>query len=466
MAEYAVRNNRLSRDWNRLIRQIFSSLLCLLIGAETTGLTAYAEAASLQADTAIAQAREQASTLLQSGKSKEAYALYMKLLREEPTDPIINMGLAKAAEAVGEHNQAVLALERLVDAFPQDAGLRMELARAHLRVGNTESARAEFEYAKTIDPALSAEIAEQVLSRLESEYRRWQISGRVSAGVVYDSNVNMGPQSAFLQLGPWNLELDSAATSQSSWGGYGMAALDGGWRAAPDSAWWVVGDVGLYRKGYFSSISSSREMAWGRAALGIRHLGASSLFDLRMKTEQADYVSDNQAVSTNGPELLYIWGITPNIQLMTRAALERRDYQENNGRQGWYLWVGEYLRILFGERGHDITIGGRWLYASTKVDDYSSQGWEASLYTTCYMPFSLELSPFIVFRQEDYNGPATALELKKRKDDNLRVGVALRHTLTEKLSCDLTWQYSDNRSTSPLYTYTQHMLSMGMTWRF
>lgn len=216
MAAYPVRNNRFPKDWNRLIHQTFSSLLCMLIGVGSVDLIPHAEAAILQTESALAQAREQAATLLQSGKSKEAYALYMKLLREEPADPLINMGLAKSAEAIGEHNQAVLALERLVDAFPQDAGLRMELARAHLRAGNTESARAEFEYARTIDPALSAEIAEQVLSRLESEYRRWQISGRLSAGVVYDSNVNMGPQSAFLQLGPWNLELDSAATSKSS----------------------------------------------------------------------------------------------------------------------------------------------------------------------------------------------------------------------------------------------------------
>lgn len=458
----AIRCRYLTIQKNTACQMRGALLCCFCLLCSPTSV----EARGPMLDATLAQVQEQAATLLRSGKAAEAYSLYMTLLREDPENPEINLGLAQAATAIGEHNQAVLALERLVDAYPQDAGLRMELARALFRGDNIEAAQRELQFAKSMNPNLSDEITEKVLARLEKEAQRWQLSGRVSGGVVYDSNVNMGPQSAFMTLGLWPLRLDSSATRKQSWGAYAMASLDGGWRTSPDSPWWVVGDVALYRKSYFEDLPSNKDLSWGRGALGLRHIGTSTLLDLRVKSDQAEYIGDDQAAYSTGPELLFAWGLAPNVQLLTRAAWERRDYRSTTGREGWYFWAGEYLRILFGQRGHDVTFGGRWLYADTKTRDYGYQGWEASLQTTFKLPYSFELSPFLLYRQEYYNGPATALELKNRQDDNLRVGLGLSWFLTPAVSLDTTYQYTKNTSASPLYTYTQDVVSIGLTWRF
>lgn len=414
----------------------------------------------------LQQAKAQAQTLLRAGKNSEAFTLYMSLLWEAPEDSEVNLGLSQAATAVGEHNQAVLALERLVDDYPTDAGLRMELARAHLRTGNDEAARREFEFAKSIDPSLTDDIAERVLAQLEKQFSRWEVSGRLSFGLTYDTNVNQGPNSAFVQLGYWPLQLGEAATSKKSMGAYGMASLEAAWRAGPESPWWVVGDVGLYRKGNFSDLETSRELGWGRAAMGVRRTGSNSLFDLRVKTDAADYISDNQVAFSNGLELLYVWASSPRVQWITRASLERRDYESLTGRQGWYTSAGEHVRFIFGENNHDVTVGGRYIYADAARNDYGYTGWEGSLRTTFNLPYSVSLSPFVTYREDYYNGPGTALEFEKRQDSSWRTGLAVSHALTPVISLDLSWQYTDNASTSPVYVYDQHIITAGMSWKF
>lgn len=414
----------------------------------------------------VGEAKHEAARLLESGKATDAYRLYMSLLREVPDDPEVNMGLAAAATAAGEHNQAVLALERLVDASPRNASLRIALARAHMRVGDTEAARREFELASRLDPTLSTDIIDKVMDRLKSETSLWQVSGRISSGVLHDSNVNLGPQSSLMQFGFLTLQLDSAATSKESWGAFGMASLDVARRSGGDSPWWLVGDVALYRKGNFADIPVSRELAWGRAAAGIRHISASTLFDLRLKTEAADYISDDQQARSNGPELLFAWAALPELQLITRATLERRDYKELTNRQGWYWSAGEYARILFGKTGHEATLGVRFLKGDTAFRDYDYTGWEGSLRTVFKLPCAVELAPFASFRQDEYKGPATALELKSRTDETLRAGLALSWHITPSLSFDASWQYTDNASTSPLYTYKQNLTTLGMSWTF
>lgn len=435
-------------------------ILCALLCA------APAHAAGPWRDVTVEQAKAQAATFFQEGKYKEAYALYMSLVREIPEDNAVNLGLARSAGKIGEYNQAVFFLERLTDKYPRNEALRLELIKACIQAGSLDAARREMALAREYNPSLAPELDDIIIQRLEDQLSRWQFSGSLSAGILYDSNVNQGPQSAFMQLGMWNLKLDAQATRKSSWGAYSSAFLNGGWRMGPESPWWLVGDAALYAKGYFNSLPTNRSMTWGRMALGLRRIGASTLFDLRLKTDAVDYMDDDQVARNNGSELQFIWAATPNIQLLTRAALERRDYQTGNGRQGWYMWAGEYVRLLWGKDNHSLLIGGRYINAECLRDDYGYEGWEGLSSMTLKLWKKTELTPFIAYRRERYNGPATALEMEKRRDENTRVGTSLTWQFTEAFSWDLTWQYTNNHSKSPLYTYDQHLISSGVTWKF
>ena len=439
---------------------------CFLLAMWLLLCAASSHAARPWEDVTVEQAKAQAATFLQAGKYKEAHALYLSLVREVPEDDAANLGLARSASKIGEYNQAVFFLERLVDKYPRNEALRLELIKACVQAGSLDAARREMALAREYNPNLAPELDDIIIQKLEEQLSRWQFSGSLSVGVLYDSNVNQGPESAFMQLGMWNLKLDAQATRKSSWGTYSSAFLSGSWRMGPESPWWLVGDAALYAKGYFNSLPTNRSMTWGRMALGLRRIGASTLFDLRLKTDAADYMDDDQIARNNGSELQFIWAVTPNIQLLTRAALERRDYQTGNGRQGWYMWAGEYLRFLWGKDNHSFLIGGRYINAECLNADYGYDGWEGLSSMTLKLWKDTELTPFIAYRRERYNGPATALEPEKRRDENTRVGTSLTWQFAEAFSWDLTWQYTNNHSKSPLYTYDQHLISSGVTWKF
>ena len=425
-----------------------------------------ADAAGPGQDVAVEQAKTQAAPLLEAGRVEEAHRLYLNLVREVPEDDEVNLGLARSADRLGEYNQAAIFMERLVDKYPRNQSLRLELVKIHIRAGNPEAAKREMELARRYDPSVSEETGDLVVARLTEQLARWQFSGRVSTGLQYDSNVNQGPQSLNMSLGPWNLQLDPSIREKASWGVYFSASLNGGWRIAPEGAWWIVGDAALYRKGSFRDMPTNREVAWGRGALGLRRIGATTLFDLRVKTDAVDYIGDDRVARSNGPELQFVWAALPGLHFLTRAALERRDYQETNGRQGWYWWAGEYLRILFGKEGHAFLFGGRYLHAETSRNDYGYEGWEGTASVTLKLPFDTELTPFMAYREEYYNGPATALELRDREDENLRLGAMFSWQVSPSFSVDMSYQFSRNDSTSPVYEYDQHLVSSGVTWKF
>jgi len=65
-----------------------------------------------------------------------------------------------------------------------------------------------------------------------------------------------------------------------------------------------------------------------------------------------------------------------------------------------------------------------------------------------------------------YKGPATALETRDRKDERLRVGADLSYAINEAWSIEVSYYYANTFSTCNLYKYDQHVISLGVAWKF
>lgn len=102
-------------------------------------------------------------------------------------------------------------------------------------------------------------------------------------------------------------------------------------------------------------------------------MSSRTLTELRVKGEMADQSLD-QRVSVLGPEGTFVWAALPNLQMITRAAVEKRAYTLDIGRDGTYWWVGEYMRVLLGSSGHEMTLGMRALGSAVDTPDYSYHG--------------------------------------------------------------------------------------------
>lgn len=412
----------------------------------------------------IEQSVDEGSSLLKAGKADEAYELFSRLLREDPENDAVNIGLARAAIAANRPNQALMAYLRLLEKHPNNPGLHQEIAQAYMALG--DNARAELHLHR--DPSLSQADLDKAMENLGQRYERLQIHGRVRLGALYDSNANQGPAYDVMDLGNFRNVRVKDAGEKSSFGAYLGAQLDIGYRLAQVGNWWLVGDVQGYGRGNFNSdleSNTSRYWQWGRAAGGMRYLDSRNLLDLRLKAEIFDY-EFNDHVLAAGPEVLYVHAVRPYFQLITRGSLDARDYVSDSARNGAYWSAGEYARFFFGSQNHEFMAGGRGYGGSANNGDYSYNAWEASASFTFKLPYRFEVSPQVSYAQEYYNGPATTLETKDREDKRLTLGVGVVYRLTETWSLEAGYQYTNNDSCSALYDYDRHLVTTGVAWSF
>jgi hypothetical protein len=139
---------------------------------------------------------DQAKALLEQGKADAAYEL---LIADEPAragDPNFDLLLGVAALDAGHNTNAIFALERVLAVQPDNARARAEIARAYLAVGETKTARREFETVKTqpVPDEVKATI-DRVLSAIEriDEQGKTAVHGFVEFAYGHDTNVNAGP---------------------------------------------------------------------------------------------------------------------------------------------------------------------------------------------------------------------------------------------------------------------------------
>ncbi len=443
--------------------------ICLMVFCLFFSVISQAQAAGVPNSNSSAvknvlqQAKVEADNLFKQGNYDAAFEAYGRLLREDPTSPVVNLGYARAAVRVNKPGQAVMAYERLLAMYPNEPILLKELAYA-LSIQNDEQ-RSGMELAK--NPEASTVENMDLAAKWKKQHKRTQISGKIRTGLLYDSNVNSGPASNDISLGDWDLTLIDGK-SQDSLAAYMGANINVGHRLDIVSPWWIVGSASVFarynthEKLYDLDLVSS-EFVTGSA--GVRYLGTDVLFDFRARAQIFDY-SFLQNVVSVGPEANFVYAITPKVHLITRANLDWRDYSEHRSYDGWYGSVGQYLRVFIGDGGHNITLGGRYIGGTAYDAVNSYDGFEANVNFTIVLPFDIRVSPFVAYGGEYFHGPATVLEEDYRQDHRLRAGINIDIPISESWSIELGYQYMNNLSNSELYTYDQHVANAGVAWSF
>ena len=138
---------------------------------------------------------EQAKGLLDAGKSAQAFALLDVQESTRAGEVMFDFLLGLAALDVGQNTRAVFALERVLAMEPNNVRARAEIARAYLALGETETARKEFETVQK--QGVPADVS-LTLDRYIAAARRVQDQSKVSVNgyleltLGYDSNLNLG----------------------------------------------------------------------------------------------------------------------------------------------------------------------------------------------------------------------------------------------------------------------------------
>ncbi len=419
---------------------------------------------------AFEQASAEGYTLLEQKKFNQAYELFSRLLRDKPQDAAIGLGLARAAVMSGRAAEAERIYKALIIAFPKDAGLLHELAFARHKQEDAQGAQAIL----ARDTKLSEPKREALLALWGgNKSERFVVSGELRTGLLYDSNVNGGPASNEVLLGSWSLNLTDAKAVETAAFYFG-SKVDMGYRLGEKSPWWLVGDLSFFARYNTNNDLDElnlRSSEWGTSSVGFRHVGSKTMLDLRIKGEIFDYDFD-QNIAAYGPKATFLFAPTSQIHLITQASYDRRNYSKNDAYDGSYLSAEQYARFFFGD-GHNATIGGRYFTNTADNENYSYDGYEASLSLSFDIPQSISsskkpinIAPSISYLSQEYDGPATVFEAIKREDERLRVGLGFTLPITDDWDFELKYQYSKNNSNSELYDYDQHSLMTGFAYHF
>ena len=129
-----------------------------------------------------------------AGNKAQAYETLLAQLDTLGGDPDFDYAFGLAALDTGHYTQAALALQRVVFVRPQFAGARLDLARAHLALGDVAAARKELDAVEAVDPppqvaSVVAILREQIDNTLVADSGTG-LSARVSLTAGHDSNAN------------------------------------------------------------------------------------------------------------------------------------------------------------------------------------------------------------------------------------------------------------------------------------
>jgi outer membrane protein len=167
-------------------KNISRSLLVAAI-ALPGAFPAYAEVDALVRD---------AQAAISQGQAQQAYNLLEPQEVTRAGDPDFDFVFGVAANGAGQYSRAIMAMERVLVAQPENNQARAELGRALYAVGDTRGARTALSESKLQGVTMAAgETIDQLLQAVDRVDAGGQSSykGYVEAGVGHDSNVNSGP---------------------------------------------------------------------------------------------------------------------------------------------------------------------------------------------------------------------------------------------------------------------------------
>ncbi|MEI7613531.1 MAG: surface lipoprotein assembly modifier [Betaproteobacteria bacterium] len=248
---------------------------------------------ALLSQTAMAdELTDRAKALLDQRKAGEAFALLDPAEAERAGDVEFDLLLGISAIESGQNTRCVFALERVLAIQPNNQRARVEIARAYLALGETATAKQEFESVQKqgVSPEVSA-IINRFLDAVDrgDAVSRSTIRGYIEGSAGYDTNVNVGPNRnsvdlAIPGLGVLPFILSNSSKANEAWFGTMGGGMNVRTPISSDVA--VVGGVsGVLRNNYGSNVSQFDSIV-GDAFAGVAVTRDKNVFSLNGQFNQ------------------------------------------------------------------------------------------------------------------------------------------------------------------------------------
>jgi hypothetical protein len=375
-------------------------------------------------------------------------------------------------------------LEALLAGNPSLHRARLELARVYYLQQDYASARREAQRVLD-DPETPASVRTTLLAFLaqidadeKRQAVRHQWAPSVYGGLMYDSNVNIGPSKDVIDIGP----LAGAVVSPES-----RPQEDLAWVINPaishvynpgvriesgehtGSFLWQT-DLGAYYRGYLD------ETDFNLGVLTLR-TGPAWVVPRRWRAwvalqgDQVWFGGDSLALfSALNPGIT--WAVGANTEITVQGAVSNRHYWESaeDGRDGWETEGAIALTRYFNRRSVALQAGVGYSDFDADEDRFGYGAPEAHIGVIAEAWPGGIVYGRVGYTNYDFDSTEPLFPGISRDDDEWRYAAGFEHRFTAGLLEDWalqgSWIYNDNESNVPIFEYDRHVVNLGLARSF
>lgn len=397
--------------------------------------------------------------LLDQGHSQEAYDLLKQMYEDARDDKETAFMLGQAAMKLNRPGEAARLYEEILAKDPKLPRVRLELGRAYTAMGELQKAKDLFRtvLSESPPPAVGENIL-KYLGSLESQ-KPWNL--RLSAGYVYDSNVNAGPTgNTILMFGlPFQLSNDSVMT-----GDYGYNAGFGIGHQLP-----LLRNVLLQSDIQYNRTEYAKMRTYNSDVFSISSgptlRNDSYIVSVPVIFEHAWVHKERYSRAVGiGPQIMV--PVTQKLSANASWTGQLKEYFVNSGMRDGNIWSASVgARYDLWERGY-LQASWRHTDEKTRYDylDNQSNGVNAGLYSGLPAGFALYLSSG--FSLTGYDAKEAAFLTHREDCQYSAVANISKEFGVTGLSAAVGYTYTRNDSNLSLYDYRRSQVTAQLSYAY
>lgn len=419
---------------------------------------------SLSIDTLASDHFTEGKHLFRSGEYQKAHAELMQAFREDPANLDISFFMGQTAFELGDFEGAVAAFERILIIEPHAPRVKLELAKAYLKLNSPQVAKKYFhEVLETNPPAVVRQNIQRFLTIIEESERSHFLSGFVEAGMLYDNNVGVFPNSDTVIIGGLPISLDGKQEGDT--GLQLSAGLKHLYRLGTSPYSWKT-DLVTYNR-FYQDINDENINYIG-VATGISRQTDQTLWEIQVDTGQVNRDAERY-LNLVGVNLIHRCLLSKSLYLNVSVALQDKDYNEYDEQDATAWMVSFNPTLDYGINRFSVITGLE--FENADADFYSYERFTAGFHYERILPLDFRIYSSFRYQKTSYDDEMPLFGVD-RDDKQLNFEVGIVKTLwrsidhQNSLSVKVSNNYARADSNIELYEYNKNVTLTTLTMAF
>ena len=393
-----------------------------------------------------------------SGDFQKAYELFGTACKQTPSNVAASFYLGRAAFEVGDYETAVMAFDRVLIMAPDYSDrTKLELARSYYNMGVHELARTYFvEVLDTNPPESVRRNVEAFLEKMDKAKQRHHVSGKLTLGVDWDSNVAGEPHGTVSIIVP-PYEVAMAAVNDVQFSADAMVEHRYKWLDTP-FAWKssaLIHDSAHRHEGV-------TDQGFVSIAAGPSIEAERSLVDVQGVYEWTDY-GHQTYLRSRGARLFCGVAIDPERQFSADIQIMDKDYKQDPKRDALLVAVNGGPVFSHGPERLSLSIGFRNENATDDIESYDAYTARVRYDRKFENGFDIYGSYRVWYL--DYHERDPLFE-NTRKDRRHEMTLGVTKKIRPNVLAELSYTFTDSTSSVDLYKYDRHVTALQVSYSF